>query len=49
MNVRPGGTLRRELLEHMVVLGERHRLHLVRQHARYYSDDGPPDPRSRHA
>jgi putative transposase len=34
------GTLRRELLDHVVVR-ERQLLHLVRQHARYYNEDRP--------
>jgi transposase InsO family protein len=35
------GTLRREVLDHVIVLGEGHLLRLVRAHAAYYNEDRP--------
>jgi transposase InsO family protein len=35
------GTLRRELLDHAIVLGERHMLRLFRQYVAYYNEDRP--------
>ncbi len=35
------GTLRRELLDHLVVVGERHLLRAVRDYVAYYNGDRP--------
>lgn len=36
---RAEGTLRRELVDHVIALGKRHLLRLVRQHVAYYNED----------
>ncbi|HVJ89276.1 MAG TPA: transposase [Labilithrix sp.] len=35
------GTIRRKLLDHVIVRGERHLLRLVRDYVRFYNDDRP--------
>jgi putative transposase len=35
------GSLRRELLDHLIVLGERHLLRAVREYVAYYNNDRP--------
>lgn len=35
------GTIRRELRDHVIALGERHLLRLVRDYVRFYNDDRP--------
>ncbi len=35
------GTLRRDLLDHLIVLGERHLLHVLRAYVAYHNDDRP--------
>jgi transposase InsO family protein len=35
------GTIRRELVDHLVVLGERHLLRCLRDYVRYYNQDRP--------
>jgi transposase InsO family protein len=35
------GTLRREAVDHIVVLGQRHLLRFLRDYVRYYNDDRP--------
>lgn len=35
------GTFRRDLTDHLIVLGERHLLRCVRQYAKYYNEDRP--------
>ena len=35
------GTLRRELLDHLIVVGERHLLRAVRDYVAYYNGDRP--------
>jgi transposase InsO family protein len=35
------GTLRRELLDHLLVIGQRQLLHLVRKYVAYYNEDRP--------
>jgi transposase InsO family protein len=35
------GTLRRDLLDHLILLGDRHLLRLVREYVAYYNEDRP--------
>jgi transposase InsO family protein len=35
------GTIRREFVDHLVVLGERHLLRCLRDYVRYYNEDRP--------
>jgi len=50
------GTIRRECVDHIIPLGERHLVRVLTEYARYYnesrthqSSDGAPEPRERKA